>query len=316
MAGHMSNELTIVEPGDLQSLQPEMNPALVYLAGLPSDKSRRVMAHSLKTIGETIGNNFRWELLRYPHVKALQNKLGEKYSPASVNRMMAALRGVLKESRRLGLMSHDDYEQAVDFKPIKSEKLPRGRDLSYREIKALVEVCLNDERPAKGARDAAVIAILYTCGLRRAELARLQMEDFDPDTGRLTVHGKGRKERAVYVKNRARDILNSWLKQRGAGPGALFAPVTKNGNVVNGRGIADQTVFDMLKVRGAEAGVEDFSPHDFRRTLVGDLLDKGVDLATVAEIVGHADVNTTRRYDRRGERAKEAAQALIDVPMR
>ncbi len=321
----MSNDLTLPQPTALY--RPDTDPALVYLASLTSEKSRRVMAHSLKTIQETIRRPFQWEALRYSHTRALQTALNERYSPASVNRIMAALRGVLKECRRLGLMSYEDYAQAVDFKPVKDERLPAGRDLSYREIKALVEVCRADDKQAKGARDAAMIAILYTCGLRRSELSRLEVEDFDFDSGRLIVHGKGRKERRVYVKNRARYLLDQWLSWRGSEPGALFLPVTKNGKIMRrspslsgppplrAAGITDQTVFDMLKSRGVEAGIDNFSPHDFRRTLAGDLLDKGVDLATVAEILGHADVNTTRRYDRRGERAKENAQAQIDVPM-
>jgi len=309
----VSDELTTLQPTALY--RPDTDPALVYLASLTSDKSRRVMAHSLKTITETIDRDFRWELLRYPQTRALQTALAQKYSPASVNRIMAALRGVLKECRRLGLMSHEDYAAATDFKPVKDERLPAGRDLSYREIKALIEVCRSDPKKAKGARDAAMIAILYTCGLRRSELARLALEDLDAESGRLIVHGKGRKERRVYVKNRARYLLDQWLSWRGDEPGSLFLPHTKSGRVLHRSGITDQTVFDMLKARGKEAGIDDLSPHDFRRTLVGDLLDKGVDLATVAEIVGHADVNTTRRYDRRGERAKESAQALIDVPM-
>jgi site-specific recombinase XerD len=318
----MPGELTIPDPERaLTPYRPDTDPALVYLASLPSEKSRRVMAHSLTTIARLITDNERathtdvtWESFRYPYVKALQNRLIEQYSPASVNRIMAALRGVLKECRRLGLMSYEDYSQAVDFKPVKGERLPAGRDLSYREIKALIETCTTDPKRAKGARDAAMVAILYTCGLRRSELARLEIGDFDAETGRLLVHGKGRKERRVYVKNRARYLLDQWLIWRGMEDGALFLPLTKHGKVMHRGAITDQTVFDAMHTRGAEAGIADFSPHDFRRTLAGDLLDKGVDLATVAAILGHADVNTTRRYDRRGERAKEAAQALIDVP--
>jgi site-specific recombinase XerD len=318
----MPNELTILDhTDDLAHYRPDTDPALVYLASLPSEKSCRVMAHSLTTIARLVTRHqdatlqdVTWESFRYPYVKAPQNRLIEQYSPASVNRIMAALRGVLKECCRLGLMRYEDYSQATDFKPVKDERLPAGRDLSYREIKALIETCTTDPRRAKGARDAAMIAILYTCGLRRSELARLTIGDFDAESGRLLVHGKGRKERRVYVKNRARYLLDQWLSWRGSEPGALFLPLTKQGKVMHRGAITDQTVFDMLKARGAEAGIETFSPHDFRRTLAGDLLDHGVDLATVAEILGYADVNTTRRYDRRGERAKQAAQALIDVP--
>lgn len=75
-----------------------------------------------------------------------------------------------------------------------------------------------------------------------------------------------------------------------------------------------QGIYYLLKSRAKRAGVKDFSPHDFRRTFVGDLLDAGVDIAIVAKMAGHASVNTTARYDRRPERAKQEAARLLEVP--
>ena len=75
-----------------------------------------------------------------------------------------------------------------------------------------------------------------------------------------------------------------------------------------------QGIYYLLKSRAKRAGVKSFSPHDFRRTFVGDLLDAGANFAIVARMAGHASVNTTTRYDRRPERAKQEAAKLIDVP--
>jgi integrase len=66
--------------------------------------------------------------------------------------------------------------------------------------------------------------------------------------------------------------------------------------------------------RGQEAGLREFSPHDLRRTYISVLLDRGVDLATAADLAGHASPNTTKRYDRRGERARHAAAEVVVVP--
>jgi len=66
--------------------------------------------------------------------------------------------------------------------------------------------------------------------------------------------------------------------------------------------------------REKEAGLREFSPHDLRRTCLSVLLDRGVDLSTAADLAGHASPNTTKRYDRRGERARHAAAEAIVVP--
>ena len=125
--------------------------------------------------------------------------------------------------------------------------------------------------------------------------------------------GKGRKDRLVYVTNGAQDALDDWLLLRGDGTGPLFMPVNKGGNIQH-REMTSQAVYNMLKKRAGEAGVKDFSPHDFRRTFVGDLLDVGVDIVTVQKLAGHASEETTGRYDRRPEAVKQQAAQKLHFP--
>jgi len=101
---------------------------------------------------------------------------------------------------------------------------------------------------------------------------------------------------------------------RGAAPGPLFVPINKGSVLALGQRLTSQAIYDLLAKRGAAAKLADFSPHDLRRTFISDLLDKGADIATVQKLAGHAQVTTTARYDRRGERAKRKAVSLLHVP--
>jgi integrase/recombinase XerD len=107
--------------------------------------------------------------------------------------------------------------------------------------------------------------------------------------------------------------LREWLAVRGQEPGPLFVPVSKRGRLL-ARHLSDKAVTWILQTRATAAGVGAFSPHDLGRTFISSLLDASVDLATVADLAGHANISTTARYDRRGEEAKRKAAARLIVP--
>lgn len=297
------------------------NPALVYLVSLKSDHSRRNLFRYLNQVagllskGQQDAFSLDWTQVGYSQVVMIRTRLSETYAPATVNGMLSAIRGVLRTAWKLGQMSGEDYQRAIDVPNVKGTRLPAGRDLHYREIRALLAVCGVDEADQllKGKRDAAVIGVLYATGMRRSEVAELLLDDYDASSGRLAVRsGKGDKDRTVYVKNRPKQFLDSWLEARGSHEGPLFHPVNKGGRMDTEQGISAQAIYSLLKRRADDAGIADFSPHDLRRTFVGDALDAGIDLVTVAEIAGHASTDTTRKYDRRGERAKEQAASKLD----
>ena len=288
-------------------------PANTFLASLTTDRSRTVTRQGLAAIATIAGfepDAMPWASLRYEHTTFIRSELIKRFAPATCNRLLSALRGVLREAWRLGEMSAEDFQRACDLKPVIGETLPAGRSLSTGEILSLVQACMRD-KSAAGTRDAAILGLLYTCGLRRAELVALDLSDFDGNG--VKVLGKRHKERMVYLVNGALMALQDWLIIRGSEPGALFQPVNRGGNIQPSRMTA-QALYKMLIKRGAEAQVADFSPHDLRRSFVSDLLEAGADLSTVAGMAGHADIRTTRRYDRRGEQAKQKAANLLHLP--
>lgn len=295
------------------------SPAAVYLARL-APGSRRAQAGALAWLareasGGTCGpEDLPWHELRYEHTQALRARLAERYAPATANRHLAALRGVLHQVWRLGLMDAETYHRATDLERVRGARVPAGRSLAMAELAALFEVCGRDCSPA-GARDAALLSVLYGGGLRRAEAASLDLADWTPTSGELRVRGKGSKERLVYATNGGRAALEAWVAVRGDAPGALLCPVDRCGRI-EVRGLSEQSIYAALARRADEAGVAAFSPHDLRRTFISDALDAGADVSAVQALAGHANPGTTTRYDRRGERAKQRAAALLHVPYR
>jgi site-specific recombinase XerD len=151
--------------------------------------------------------------------------------------------------------------------------------------------------------------------MRRAELAALELGDYEPLSGSLAVRsGKGRKDRLLYAAGGAEAALADWLALRGEMSGPLFVPISRGGRLRLGRRLSGQAIAWILERRAEEAAVGEFSPHDLRRTFIGDLLDAGADLATVQRLAGHSSPATTSRYDRRGEESKRRAVSLLHVP--
>ena len=279
---------------------------------------------------------FPWEQLDYGMVTAIKAWLDTKYAPATVNRYLCAVRRVLKEAWRHNLITAEAYQRATDVRSVSAQRLPTGRELETDEIKALINACLEDEdNPILGIRDAAIISLMYSSGLRRAEVVTLDLEDFDFKMRSLRVIGKRNKERVAFLAAGAIRAVEKWLEVRGITPGPLFYAVNKSGKIVRYRKqrlsavekqhggvperivarLSDQTIYNVIDRRAAQAGlIKKTTPHDMRRTFVSDLLDVGVDLSTVSKMAGHEDTNTTMRYDRRSSKVMQEAAEKLDVP--
>ena len=295
------------------------NPAAVYVAGLTSPDSRRTMLAALEVVagilssGRQSATELDWSAVRFQHVAAVRSQLAAKYAPATTNKILAALRGTLKTAWKLGQLSGDDYQRSAGVGGISGSTLPRGRMLPPLELLALFTAC-TDDTTAAGFRDSAILAVMFGAGLRRAELAELVVADVDLDAGTVTVrHGKGRKDRIAHLIGGAAVRLSRWLSVRGSGDGPLFVPVLKSGAVILRR-MSAQAIYNSLAKRAAAAGIGDVSPHDGRRTFISSLLDAGADLSVVQQLAGHSNIQTTARYDRRGEKAKSQAVQLVSLP--
>jgi len=308
------------------------DPVYAYIDSL-SPASQEAVWKRLRTVARLFAipdpETFPWHHLRAPQVARIRQRLMQPYgptqkraAPATVNLTLAVLRGIAREARNANAMSDEEYRRVCEVKADKGERLPRGRAVPTGELTALVRACAQDTGLA-GARDAAMLACLYTGGLRRSELAALTLDDYTPAPPALRVlHGKNDKQRTVPIPVSAAAALDRWLGRRGREPGALFVPIDQAGRVADVgdsddagvRGLSAHAIYKMLNKRARQAGVPPLTPHDMRRTFVGDLLTAGNDISAVQRMAGHASVTTTQRYDRRGEEVMRKAADTLHFP--
>jgi integrase/recombinase XerD len=301
----------------------EAPPAATYLGRLMPN-TRGPARYRLERLAAMLsGGKFTalvmpWHKVTYSQVMNLRVALEREYpdSPGTRNNYLISLRGVLKECWDAGYIEDRAYRRLIGVPMFSVPKHgPRpGRHVELAEVRALVESIRQDERPV-AIRDLAIVAALFGGGLRRSEVVALTVKDWTGSTFEVR-NGKGGKSRTVPVPAWAARAIESWLDLRGREPAHAALFVSYRGCTWNhgGQHMRATSVRDILDARIKVAGIERFRPHDARRTYIGESLDAGTDLATCAELVGHADVRVTASYDHRGKtrRMSEAAERLPD----
>ena len=190
-------------------------------------------------------------------------------------------------------------DELLEADPSERLEAPRGGRrlpdvLSVPEIEALLSAVPLDEPATQ--RDRSMLELLYGCGLRVSELISLRARDLDLDEGLVRVRGKGSKERLVPVGAAARSAARRYLREsrpdldRGDGEGRIFLNL-------RGRPLSRMGVWKILRRHVARAGIEKrVTPHTLRHSFATHLLEGGADLASVQEMLGHADISTTEIY--------------------
>lgn len=217
------------------------------------------------------------------------NELG--MSPHSQARILSGIKGFFKYLLFEELIQKDPT--ALIEGPRLGRKLPDT--LEYNEIVKLLEAI--DLSTPEGARNRAMLEVLYSSGLRVSELVELKRANVYFDLGFLRVIGKGNKERLVPIGRDAMKYLNIYLEDI-----RVHVPVQKGfeGHVfLNRRGkkISRVSVFLIIKALAAAIGLrKDISPHTFRHSFATHLIEGGADLRAVQEMLGHESITTTEIY--------------------
>jgi integrase/recombinase XerC len=247
-------------------------------------------------------------------------------APNTINQRLAAIRWYARKIADLAADYAGDPDLAdfyakqaarvVTVRDVKGSRPEKGRHIDQGELFALMRACTSDPSPA-GIRDAAIIALAWSTGLRRDEISGLQLSDLinrTDETMDISIMGKGGKARVAYVNDGAFFTLLDWLELRGNDPGALFVNVNKGGRIAGGR-LSGEALRKMLEKRSDQAELsQPVTWHDFRRTFAGNLWDAKIDGVTIQKLMGHASQNQTAKYDRRPDVARRQAVKVLHVP--
>jgi integrase len=204
----------------------------------------------------------------------------------------------------------------VTVKDVKGERPERGRHIEQGELAALMDACTSDKSSA-GIRDAAIVALAWSTGLRRDEISRIQFADLintTADSLDIAIVGKGGKVRSVYINDGALAAILDWLDVRGDLDGTLFVNVNKGGRITGGR-LSGEALRIILEKRSAQAELSrPVTWHDFRRSFAGNLWGAGIDGVIIQKRMGHSSQNQTAKYDRRPDDARRQAVKVLHVP--
>lgn len=225
---------------------------------------------------------------RYLRILSQPREDGKPLSAASIGRKVAALRSFLKYLVTTGKISYNAAR--LIRTPKKEKRLPDVA--SERSVEEAL--LLPDANTPVGLRDAAVLELLYSSGLRRSELCNIDADDLDFRKGTARILGKGNKTRIVPLGEKAMQALKAyqrkWVKFDGSEQKAFFL-------LEDGRRMTPRVVYYITRkyFRGA-SDVTSAHPHMLRHSFATHLLDHGAELRAVQEMLGHTSLRTTQRY--------------------
>jgi integrase/recombinase XerC len=213
------------------------------------------------------------------------------YAKSTIARRLASLRSFFRFGQREGWTGANPAKALRN--PRKQRTLPHF--LSSEEIGRLLQAPPADD--PLGLRDRAILETMYSAGLRVSELVGLCDGDLDFEAGVARVRGKGRRERLAPIGSYASRALKRWLRVRRLDPREPSGPESPVFVNKFGRRITTRSVARMLEKYLRQAGLDTrTTPHSLRHSFATHLLDRGADIRSVQELLGHKSLVTTQIY--------------------
>jgi site-specific recombinase XerD len=215
---------------------------------------------------------------------------------ATINQRLAAVRRLAYEAADSGLLSPELAAGIRRVKGVKQLGQRSGNWLNVEQCQSLLEK--SDGETLRNNRDLAMIAILLSCGLRRAELASLRMEEVQIRQGHWAIVdlvGKGGHVRTVPMPAWVKSAVDKWTTAANVSDGRMFRAISRHGSTW-GRGISENVVWYVVRECARRLELEHIAPHDLRRTCAKLCHSNGGELEQIQFLLGHASVLTTERY--------------------
>lgn len=299
--------LTAVRLHDLAAVPAELE----WFANLDNPRTRRAYRSDLTEFMEFVGIGApeQFRVITRAHVLAWRQDLEQRgLNGASIRRKLAALSS---------LYEYLCDRHAVTHNPVKGVKRPRvesneGKTPALADGQARQLLDAPDTATLKGKRDRAILAVLLYHGLRRAELCSLDVGDLQERRGvkHLRIHGKGGKLRYLPLHPAAAARIEDYLAHAGHAGDKASALFRALRNATDDGRLSHKGVYSNVVMHyGRLLGLTDlplFGPHAMRATAATNALEHGADIAKVQEWLGHANIQTTRVYDRRNTRPEDS----------
>ena len=266
------------------------------LNSLPSLNSRRSYEHAIRDFIEWYCSKPRLAFNKTVVTRYRISLEQRRYAPSTINLRLAAVRRLAYEASDCGLLSPDLAAGIRRIKGAKRLGVRVGNWLTIEQGKKLLAV--HSGKQLRDLRNHAVLAILLGCGLRRAELVAVKIEDFELREEHWVLAdliGKGRHMRTIPVPNWVKSAVDAWINAAKLHDGTLFRAIGKTGKV-QGCGFTAKVVWSIVREAAINCGIGVIAPHDLRRTCARLCHQAGGELEQIQFLLGHVSVQTTERY--------------------
>jgi integrase/recombinase XerD len=307
--------LTRKEFQDLADVPPEVE----WFANIDNPRTRRAYRIDLQDFSQFVGlrHPSEFRTVTRSHLIAWRKHLEQReLGGATIRRKLAALSS---------LFEYLCEKNAVTHNPVKGVKRPKvdsyeGKTPALGDHQARALLNAPNSETLKGKRDRAILSTLLYHGLRREELCLLKVHDLTARRGvlHLRVHGKGGKTRYLPLHPATAGLITEYLEALGAvqdGSAPLFRPVKNNVQKRTDTAMTADGVYKLVQAYAQQIGlfgIERLGVHALRATAATNALDHQADIAKVQEWLGHANISTTRLYDKRKHRPEDSPTFKVE----